>query len=244
MDFRLSNNDLARKMQHKINCMKNRYLDPTSKVNSQYPAAFRAETARSFADLAITRCFSNRLRTLCSAIRENPPQSPLFPFGRKVHAVGMAKRTGRRIGLNARRRPCGGLDPRSRRRSGAPDGTGQKSDSFHRPSSAGPAGGPFHAEAGDMLDRPNLCRPPMFIRRCVTPLLALAAALSSGCVSLDERFHVPGRDPLMTFLGAEYATSGRLWPAAQLPDLPPMRTELIPDRHPSPGVPHIGWPPL
>lgn len=84
----------------------------------------------------------------------------------------------------------------------------------------------------------------MFIRRCVTPLLVLAAALSSGCTSLNERFHVPGRDPLMTFLGAEYETSGRLWPAAQLPDLPPMRTELIPDRNPSPGVPHIGWPPL
>ena len=73
----------------------------------------------------------------------------------------------------------------------------------------------------------------------------VAAALTSGCAApWNDRFYVPGRDPLMTFLGANYETSGRLWPAAQLPDLPPMRTELIPDRIPSRGVPHIGWPPL
>ena len=36
----------------------------------------------------------------------------------------------------------------------------------------------------------------------------------------------------------------KLWPAAQLPDLRPMRTQLIPDRRPPRGVEPIGWPPL
>ena len=76
-------------------------------------------------------------------------------------------------------------------------------------------------------------------------VLALAlASLASGCTMFNDRFHVPGRDPLMTFLGAEYETTLREWPAASLPELRPMRTELIPDRLPPPGNPPIGWPPL
>jgi hypothetical protein len=80
-------------------------------------------------------------------------------------------------------------------------------------------------------------------RLVMTAVLALAAA-TSGCTVFNERFHVPGRDPLLVFLGAEYETSQREWPAASLPDLRPMRTELIPDRLPPPGIPHLGWPPL
>jgi hypothetical protein len=76
-------------------------------------------------------------------------------------------------------------------------------------------------------------------------VLALTAAcLASGCTMFSDRFHVPGRDPLLTFLGAEYETTVREWPAASLPELRPMRTELIPDRLPPPGTPHLGWPPL
>jgi hypothetical protein len=76
-------------------------------------------------------------------------------------------------------------------------------------------------------------------------VLALGAAcLASGCTMFNDRFHVPGRDPLLTFLGAEYETTIREWPAASLPELRPMRTELIPDRLPPPGTPHLGWPPL
>ncbi|HVE49927.1 MAG TPA: hypothetical protein VNG69_09960 [Casimicrobiaceae bacterium] len=69
------------------------------------------------------------------------------------------------------------------------------------------------------------------------------ATLLSGCATFNDRFYVPGRDPLLTFLGAEFETQ-REWPAASLPDLRPMRTELIPDRLPPPGVPHTGWPNL
>ena len=87
-------------------------------------------------------------------------------------------------------------------------------------------------------------RPPMLPRRPALLLMAAAAALSSGCATFNDRFYVPGRDPLREFLGAEYATSQANWPAAELPDLRPMRTELIPYRNPPPGVPHIGWPPL
>ena len=76
-------------------------------------------------------------------------------------------------------------------------------------------------------------------------LVALAAAaLASGCNTFSERFHVPGRDPLLTALGAEWDTTQKVWPAAYVPDLRARRTELIPDRSPPPGVPHIGWPPL
>lgn len=71
-----------------------------------------------------------------------------------------------------------------------------------------------------------------------------AATLGSGCTTFSDRFHVPGRDPLMTFLGAEYDTAPKLWPAAQLPNLRPLRTELIPDRAHGRGVEPIGWPPL
>ena len=82
------------------------------------------------------------------------------------------------------------------------------------------------------------------LRRVAVVGLVVLAAGASGCASLNERFHVPGRDPLMVMLGAEYDTRARDWPAADLPDLRPMRTELIPDRLPPPGVPHLGWPPL
>lgn len=75
-------------------------------------------------------------------------------------------------------------------------------------------------------------------------LALTAATLLSGCATFNDRFYVPGRDPLLTLLGAEYDTTQREWPAASLPELRAMRTELIPDRLPPPGVPHLGWPPL
>lgn len=80
-------------------------------------------------------------------------------------------------------------------------------------------------------------------RRIAALLAAVATANLTGCTIFSERFHVPGRDPLMTFLGAEYERP-RDWPAAQLPALRPMRTELIPDRLPPPAVPPLNWPPL
>lgn len=83
---------------------------------------------------------------------------------------------------------------------------------------------------------------PVGVRALAAALLA--AGLTSGCTIFNDRFYVPGRDPLLTLLGAEYDTTGREWPAASLPDLAPMRTELIPDRLPPPGVPPFGWPPL
>jgi hypothetical protein len=81
-------------------------------------------------------------------------------------------------------------------------------------------------------------------RRIAFLIAVAAAALQSGCASFNDRFYVPGRDPLLTLLGAEYETSNREWPAAYLPELRPWRTELIPDRLPPPGTPHLGWPPL
>jgi hypothetical protein len=73
----------------------------------------------------------------------------------------------------------------------------------------------------------------MPLRRLLVALAA--AALVSGCAtgltSLNDRFWVPGSDPAMVFLGAEYAVNARHWPPATLPSLPPMRTELIPDRY-------------
>ena len=84
----------------------------------------------------------------------------------------------------------------------------------------------------------------MPFRRLITLAAVAACSLATGCSTFSDRFHVPGRDPLLTFLGAEYETSQKLWPPAQLPQLRPMRTELIPDRSPPPGVPPIGWPPL
>ena len=63
-------------------------------------------------------------------------------------------------------------------------------------------------------------------------LVALAAAtLLGGCTTLNDRFWVPGTDPAMAFLGAEYAATAQRWPPATLPSLSPMRTELIPDRY-------------
>ena len=84
----------------------------------------------------------------------------------------------------------------------------------------------------------------MALRGSISLLVVAAAVACGGCTTFNDRFHVPGRDPLMTFLGADYETSQKLWPAAELPALRPMRTELIPDRSPPPGVPPIGWPPL
>ena len=76
-------------------------------------------------------------------------------------------------------------------------------------------------------------------------LLALAVtALCPGCSTFNDRFYVPGRDPVMEMLGAEYETRQKLWPAAQLPELRPLPTQLIPDRAPPRGVDPIGWPPL
>ena len=76
-------------------------------------------------------------------------------------------------------------------------------------------------------------------------LLAVAfSALCSGCSTFNDRFYVPGRDPVMEMLGAEYETRQKLWPAAQLPELRPMQTQLIPDRAPPRGVDPMGWPPL
>jgi hypothetical protein len=70
------------------------------------------------------------------------------------------------------------------------------------------------------------------------PLLAVlaAAALASGCTTLNDRFYVPGSDLTLTFLGAEYAATSSAWPPATLPYLPPMRTALIPDRAGPPFV--------
>jgi hypothetical protein len=83
----------------------------------------------------------------------------------------------------------------------------------------------------------------MSLRRSLT-LAAALATLCSGCSTFNDRFYVPGRDPLMEFLGYEYETTHKLWPAATLPELRAMRTELIPDRNPPRGVEPIGWPPL
>jgi hypothetical protein len=81
-------------------------------------------------------------------------------------------------------------------------------------------------------------------RRLATLAALALVATTSGCSTFSERFHVPGRDPLLVFLGAEYDTRARDWPAASVPELRAWRTEVIPDRLPPPGVPHLGWPPL
>jgi hypothetical protein len=87
----------------------------------------------------------------------------------------------------------------------------------------------------------------MRLRRFAAAVLAAAAvATTSGCMTWNpwnDRFHVPGRDPVMTLLGAQYEGQ-RDWPAAQLPELRPMRTELIPDRTAPAAPPPLNWPPL
>ncbi|HEX4885558.1 MAG TPA: hypothetical protein VFX05_15550 [Casimicrobiaceae bacterium] len=84
----------------------------------------------------------------------------------------------------------------------------------------------------------------MRIRRLAAAVLATTAlATTSGCMTWNDRFHVPGRDPVLTFLGAQYEGQ-REWPAAQLPELRPMRTELIPDRVAPAATPPLNWPPL
>ncbi|MDH5287315.1 MAG: hypothetical protein OEX23_11875 [Betaproteobacteria bacterium] len=88
-------------------------------------------------------------------------------------------------------------------------------------------------------------------RRLAAALLAVAAvAITSGCTTIDhrylawnDRFYVPGRDPLLSLMGAEFERP-RDWPAAELPYIRPMRTELIPDRLPPKADPPLGWPPL
>lgn len=85
----------------------------------------------------------------------------------------------------------------------------------------------------------------MTTRRIATTAFLLASALlAGGCTTFNDRFYVPGRDPVLTLMGAKWDTNVREWPAAQLPELRPLRTELIPDRLPPPGIPPIGWPPL
>lgn len=79
-----------------------------------------------------------------------------------------------------------------------------------------------------------------------TLALLLAVAAVPGCATWNpwnDRFHVPGRDPVLTMLGADYERP-RDWPAARLPALRPMRTELIPDRLPPSVPPPLDWPPL
>jgi len=61
-------------------------------------------------------------------------------------------------------------------------------------------------------------------------------------MSLNDRFWVPGSDPAMMFLGAEYAATATHWPPASLPYIAPMRTELIPDRYGAPWAgPEYPW---
>jgi hypothetical protein len=94
--------------------------------------------------------------------------------------------------------------------------------------------------------------------RRLAALLIAAAGLASGCTTWNDRFYVPGQDPVLTFMRGEYVSQGD-WPAAQLPYLRPMRTEFIPDRRgpapdpipaawwafPAPyNAPPSAWPPL
>jgi len=77
-----------------------------------------------------------------------------------------------------------------------------------------------------------------------TPRLAVAlaaAALLAGCTTLNDRFYVPGSNLTLAFLGAEYQATSQHWPPASLPYLPPMRTELIPDR-PGPPIQWLDYP--
>lgn len=81
-------------------------------------------------------------------------------------------------------------------------------------------------------------------KRLPALLLAVAAVAGlPGCMTFNDRFYVPGRDPLLTLMGAEWEGQ-RNWPAAQLPELRPMRTELIPDRQAPAATPPLNWPPL
>ncbi len=80
--------------------------------------------------------------------------------------------------------------------------------------------------------------------RIAAVLILAAAGLASGCTTFSERFDVPGRDPLLTLLGAEYDDQSKLWHAPSLPTLAPMRTTLIPDRGPAPVPLPANWPPF
>lgn len=71
-------------------------------------------------------------------------------------------------------------------------------------------------------------------------MLALVAV--SGCASWNDRY-ASQYDPVMRFLGAE-PQDLRDWPSRNVPDLPAMQTEQIPDRRPPLADPPIGWPPL
>lgn len=81
-------------------------------------------------------------------------------------------------------------------------------------------------------------------RRIATVLILATAGLLSGCETFSERLYVPGRDPLLTFLGAEYGDQSGIWHAPSLPALAPMRTTLIPDRGPPPIPLPANWPPF
>jgi hypothetical protein len=108
----------------------------------------------------------------------------------------------------------------------------------------------FRRSSGGIADLIQHSGMPMSIRRSVAVVAALVAVvLVCGCATpWNDRFYVPGRDPLLTLMGAEWGDS-REWPPARLPYLPPMRTELIPDRsgpgaEPLRGGPPNAWPPL
>lgn len=75
-------------------------------------------------------------------------------------------------------------------------------------------------------------------KRSLTVLFAAAAlATTSGCMTWNDRFYVPGQDPVLTFLRGERVGQYGDWPPARLPSLRPMRTEFIPDRVGPPADP-------
>lgn len=82
--------------------------------------------------------------------------------------------------------------------------------------------------------------------RAIRPLPVLAITFAvvavSGCASWNDRY-ASQYDPVMRFLGAESQTV-RDWPSRNVPDLPALQTEQIPDRRPPAADPPIGWPPL
>lgn len=82
---------------------------------------------------------------------------------------------------------------------------------------------------------------PAFRPLRATILLA-AILLASGCASWNDRYTSP-YDPVMRFLGAE-PQGVRDWPSRDIPNLPALQTEQIPDRRPPPADPPVGWPPL
>jgi hypothetical protein len=79
--------------------------------------------------------------------------------------------------------------------------------------------------------------------RPTRPLHALLLALAAtGCASWNDRY--PSNwDSAANLFG--FQTPGvRDWPSRDVPDLPPMTSDPIPDRRPPPAEPGLGWPPL